>query len=101
MTKSKKNLYAVGFVLLVCFNAFWVAGFLAAMFLIPDDAGLAGGAMVFMYGLGGLVLGLIGSIWVSMKWTEPRMKKAMYITLAVTAVTLISLVLRAMYMNAS
>lgn len=63
-------LLQVGLVLLFAFLGFVAGGMVGAQF-VPAGAGLAGGATVFLWALGGLVVGTVGSAmavgWLSMR----------------------------------
>ena len=52
-------------------------------FFIPDNAGLAGGAYVLMYGLGGLLLGLVAGYILSRRLESKTIKRLNYLYLAI------------------
>lgn len=64
---------------------FMVGAWLGARLLVPDDAGLAGGAMVFWFGVLGSVLGLVGGGVFARRADGARLRKVALITAVLAA----------------
>ena len=73
MQKSRFG-WAVLLVLAAIPIGFAIGAWLGARFLVPADAGLAGGAMVLWYGFLGMVLALVASIIASRMLDPARLK---------------------------
>ncbi len=82
-----KALLQVGLVLLFAFLGFVAGGLVGARF-VPAGAGLAGGATVFLWALGGLVGGVIGGAMAVRRLSIRAQRRALLVAALLTAVLL-------------
>lgn len=58
---GSRTLLGVLLILLMGFSGFWLGALIGAAFLVPVGSGLAGGAIVFMYGLLGAGMSVVAA----------------------------------------
>lgn len=72
----------------------FVAGAAAGAGTVPEGSGLAGGATVFVYGVGGLFLGIVGAIVLVMRLPPARFRLAFLVAAALAVLAAVWVGLR-------
>lgn len=92
MAKSK-ILPGTALVVMACFVGFVVGAFIGGL-LVPAGSGLAGGAIVFGYGVGGFLVALVLGIVLAVKLPRPHLVRAAWLALVGVAVAAVALFIR-------